>query len=530
MQRRRRTAGCIALLLSVALAVAGCSAGANEKSSAGNTKDLRIAMALGDASGLDPARQLADAQQLIIPLWGDTLVDVDQKNPTKIVPALAESWESSDDAKSFTFKLRKDVKFSTGAPMTAKDVKYSLDRVKYIAGPPSFKLSDVTAVTAVDDYTVKIDIANPDSSFVARMATQYFAVLDSADLAKNGGSDQPDAATADKASEYLDAKTIGTGPYMLKSWDRNQQMVFEKNPNYWGSKPVYDQITLKDVRTAATQSQLIAKGDVDIAMDIDPDTAKSAASGVKTVSEQSYNLIYLALNNVAPGVPELANPKVRQAIQKAIDYDGISKGLAEGAPRPAAMVPLGFQGSKDVKPTAYNVEDAKKLMAEAGVTSLAFDVKYANVTWYGVPQKTLWEKLAADLSKIGITVTLQPVEYDAWVTAFRNHEIPMTTGLWAPDYFDSSGYLDVFGRQQGLVAARVSAAIPGGEELYQEYLATVDSDKRKGVAADQIEVMKDDASIVPIVQPNKIILYSDTLTGVSYSPNKQVTIASIKPA
>ena len=530
MSARRKYVSGIGFLLAMVLTLSACSAGANEKSSTGDTKDLRIAVALGDAVSIDPARVLADAMQLITPLWGDTLVDVTQDDPTKLRPALAESWEASEDAKSYTLHLRKGVKFSTGATLTAKDVKFSLERFKNVGGSPAFMLGGLQDVTVVDDNTVKIELDAPDSSFIARLAAPNIVILDSSDLAQHGGSAATDAVTSDTSQSYLDSATVGTGPYKLKSWDRNQKMVFERNPDYWGTKGTYDQVTLLDVRTPATQAQLIAKGDVDIAMDIDPDTAKSAASGVKVSSTPSYNLIYLAVNNAAPGVPELGNAKVRQAIQMAVDYDGISKGLADGAKRPAAVVPLGFQGSDDVTPAKYDVEGAKKLMAEAGVNSLTLPVVYANVTWYGVPQKTLWEKLAADLSAIGITVDLKPVEYTEWATQFRANTIPLTSGLWAPDFYDSSGYLDVFGRNDGALAKRVSMNLPEGEDKYDEYLSTTEQEQRTSIATDLVKLMKTDASYIPIVQPNKLILYRDALTGVDYSPNKQITIATIKPA
>ncbi|WP_153502621.1 ABC transporter substrate-binding protein [Cumulibacter manganitolerans] len=529
MSIKRSTSLITAFFISLALLITGCSASQDEKSG-GSSNELRVAISLGDASGLDIAHEFADAQLLIVPLWGDTLIHSDSKDPTKLEPGLAKSWEANADATEYTVVLRDDVKFSTGKTMTADDVKFTVDRSRYIEGSPSSLLTNIKEVTVVDDHTVKFILNLSDSSFPAVLGIVYISPMDSAEAKKHGAVAEQGAATSDTAQEWLNANTIGTGPYMLESWDKNQKMTFKRNPNYYGDPPAYDKVTLVDVRSSATQSQLVSKGDVDIALDIDPDAAKSMGDGVKVLSDPSYNLIYMFLNNKNPAAPQLADPRVRQAIQHAINYDEIGQGLAGGAKRPAAVVPLGFQGSDAVKPATYDPNKAKSLLAEAGVTSMSLDVTFANMVLYGISLKTLWEKVSEDLSKVGITLNLLPVEYDAWLAKMQKGELTMSSSLWAPDYFDSATYFDVFGRNDGLVGKRAGINLPQNQGIFDQYLATTDKSKREDLATKLITNMRDDASLIPFVQPNKIIVHGTNITGVAYSPTQVLTIREIKPA
>ena len=524
-----RLAALVGLVLAVCLS--GCAAGSDPAPSNSASKDLRIAINLADMASLDLARVSADAMLAVVPLFGQTLVSVNPDDVTKLDPMLAESWEVSDDASSVTFTLRQDVTFSTGRPMTAEDVKFSFDRVKNIQGAPSDKLQSIESTTVIDDHTIRFDLVAPDSGFVASTATLFFAIMDSQEVIAQGGASDVAAVDTDDAQSFLDANTVGTGPYQLREWRRNEQAVFEPNPEYWGEEePAFDTITFADIREPATQAQLIQRGDVDVALDIDADTAAGLPTdnGVEVLTTPSFNLIYMALNNASADVPAFGDLRVRQAVQKVIDYDGISKGLAQGSPRPAAAVPLGFLGADDIEPVATDVEGAKQLMAEAGYED-GFDVEvsFANVVQYGVPLNALWEKLASDLAQIDIRLTLKPTEFDSWIEAYRAGELPMTSSFYGPDFFDTSMFLDPFGRNDGVVALRVAMDIPGNQALFDEYKASTDQELRRDLAEQMITAMRDDASIITIVQPKKIIAHRDDLSGVAYSPTSNVTVLDI---
>ncbi len=516
----------------VALSLTACGSGSSDSDSGNAADELRLGIALGDLATFDPARVLADAMQLVIPMYAETLVDVDQDDPKTVLPNLATSWEASEDLKTYTFKLRDDVTFPSGNTMTAEDVKFSLERVKNVQGASAFKMGIVDSVNVVDDTTVEFVLTGPDSSFPSRMAAPYLSVFDSKVLQENGAVSDASAVTADDAQAFMDKTTVGTGPYELEEWRRNSEVVFKLRDDYWGEAPAFDTIVLEDIRDASTQAQLVERGDIDIAMDIEPDTAASleGKDGIKVVTEPSFNINYLAMNHQSKDAPELADDKVRQAIQMAVDYDGISSALADGAPRPAAVVPIGFVGADKVEPIGYDPDAAKKLLDEAGVSGLELDVEFANVTWYGVSQQSLWEKLQSDFDKVGIKVNIRPVEYEKWIEGYRAGEFSITSGLWAPEDFDSSSYFDPFGREAGIYGERTSMDFPIGQKLYDEYLAEKDPAGRETIAEELITAMRDDATLIPLFQANKFLVHSDAVTGVRYSPNKQIRLAEIKPS
>ena len=520
-----------ALLAVALLGLTACGGDPSQRhGGSGAASELRIALALGDLSSLDPARSYSDANGPLLGLFGDSLTATATDDFSAVNPGLATAWSASSDLTTYTFTLRRDVRFSTGNVMTADDVVFSFDRLKNLHGASSYLTANIAKVQASDPQTVVFTLTGPDSAFPMIVSTPYMSILDSKALKQNGGVSDPSAVTGDTTQGFLDSNTVGTGPYTLKSWTRNQEVVFEANPDYWGDKPAYQTIVIKDVREASTQAQLLQGGDVAVALNIDPDTAKSLTNrGVEISRSPSLNLVYLAVNSKAPSVPQLGDPRVRQAIQKAIDYDGISATFSSGTRRPAGFDPLGLDGAEAVPPVAYDPNGAKELLAKAGATGLNFDVTFANAVWYGVPQSALWQKIKADLNAVGITINIKPAEYESWVENYRGGMSTITTGLWAPDFPSASGYFEVLARPDGLLSKRLSTAIPNGEQLYLDYLSEQDKAKRSETAATIVREFVDQASVIPIVQPATIVAHLPTVTGIGYSAQYILDLRAAKP-
>jgi peptide/nickel transport system substrate-binding protein len=531
MGKRTRWARCVALTLMLAL-VTACGGGVDRSAApAESTDQLRVALALGDLPSLDPARSYSDSTGPLLGLFGDTLTAIPADDLNGVDPALATEWQASDDLKTYTFTLRPGVKFSTGTEMTSADVVFSFDRLKNIQGPSGYLTANIDTVQAPDPQTVVFTLLTPDSTFPTAVSTPYMSILDSAALKENGGVADESAASSDKTQQFLDSQTVGTGPYVLRSWTRNQELIFDANPDYWAEKPAFQSIVIRDIREASTQAQLLQGGDVDVALNIDPDTAKSLADkGVSIASTQSLNMVYLGINNGAPNVPQLGDPRVRQAIAKAIDYDGINATFADGNARPGAFIPLGLDGSEAVSPVQYDPEGARALLAEAGATGLNFDVTFANVNWYGVPQSALWQKITADLAAVGITINIRPAEYESWVEHYRNGESTLTTGLWAPDFPSSAQYFDILARPEGLLSKRLNTTIPEGEQLYQDYLSEDDPAARSRTAETIAKEFAAQSSVLPVLQPNTIVAHAPWVADFGYSAQYIVGLRTARPA
>ena len=281
--------------------------------------------------------------------------------------------------------------------------------------------------------------------------------------------------------------------------------------------------------STTTQAQLLQGGEVDIALNIDPTTAKSLKSNSKLIVQESpsLNLIMLCLDDNFPG---LNNVDVRQAIAYVIDYNGIVKDLGGNAERPPVTVPLGLQGADSVSPYKTNLTKAKALMKSSGVKNLSFTAEFANNEPYGISDTDLWELLKQNLAEIGITVNLKPVDYNTWVNALIASKETVTTGIWSPDYMDSSDYFGVFGTTGSSNGTFFHMNIPGSAALFKKYLASSNTATRDKYANQLVAMMKSNATFIPLIQPNNIFVYSKAVTGLEYVPNQLLDISSVRPS
>jgi peptide/nickel transport system substrate-binding protein len=391
-------------------------AGGKWEAAAGDKKPETIVYAQAPLNirAFDPAKVLStDARSLGSNLY-DTLVYYNPKEPTVYTPGLAERWEISDDLSEWTFYLRKGVKFTTGREMVAKDVMYSITRgIKnnFVNYPPLRIYFDPdTGFKIIDDYTVKMTLKVPFAGWLALLRTAQTGILDSEYHQTLKTKDDP------TGSQALNKMSIGTGPFILKEWIKDNRVVYTKNPNYWGLQtgfrtPQYDRFIELNVPEPNNIKMMLDKGDVDWSGALTVDLAKAYDTDPKSKIRIEWKPVYIftaILMN--PKYPPLADPKVRQAIRYAIKYDEIVENIVSGVrlDRPI-MKPL--LGSEDRILYDYDLEKAKKLMAESSYPN-GFDMTLTIGTGVGVGAewRTLAVKEADDLSKIGIKVKIE--QYD----------------------------------------------------------------------------------------------------------------------
>jgi len=331
----------------------------------------------------------------------------------------------SKDGLTYTFTLRSGAKFTSGNPVTADDVRFSLRRLKYLKDNPSFFMDPVKDVEAMNPTTVKITLSAPDASFLAALAAIPCGIADAKTLIAKGATDAEDAKEKDKdkATEYLNNTSEGSGPYKLVSFTKNVEGVMERNPNYWGPKPYFAKVIIKHVPNGITQREMVERGDADVAHDLDADLVAKITPGgkIKLVEGLSMNQVYLTIQNNPDVAKELSDKKVRQAISYAIDYDGIIKGLVRGAgDRPPAILPIGVLGVDKTMNPQRDVAKAKQLLTEAGYPN-GFTVKlsYWTASLLGVAPEPLAAKLQADLAQVGIKATLAPGERSVVISEYR---------------------------------------------------------------------------------------------------------------
>jgi peptide/nickel transport system substrate-binding protein len=525
---RRGLAGPVALALAVLAVLAPCGGSAQAQS---RQETLIIARNIDDYVTNDPSRTYEYTSQMLDQAAYDTLVTVEAPDFTKIQPKLATKWEASKDGLTYTFQLRPGVKFASGNPLTAADVRFSFRRLKYLKDNPAFFMDGVKDVEVVNDTTVKVTLGAPDAGFMATLAAVPCGIIDAKTVMAQGGTDAEDAKEKDKATEWLNNNSAGSGPYRLTSFKKEEEAVLERNAGYWGPKPHFAKIVVRHIKDGTTQREMVERGDADVAHDFDPDIVAKIKEGpkIKLVSGLSMNQVYMGVNTNPEVSKELGDKRVRQAISYAIDYDGIIKGLIRGTgEQPPAMIPLGLLGADKSMARKRDVAKAKQLLADAGLPN-GFTVKlnYWTAPLLGVPPEPLAAKLQQDLAAVGIKVTLEPKERTVMLTEYRAGKPQLMLATWSPDYLDPDPYADAFYRKGGAAAKRVFYDNPRMVDLIATAKAEQDVKKREGLYKEITKLALEDVPFIILIQPKSYVGLNPAIKGYAIHPIWFVTLAKL---
>jgi len=482
----------------------------------GDARDLIIARDM-DLTTLDPQRVYCDTCQIYMTAIYETLIGVDPADITKLVPRLAETFEANADNTEFTFTLKPDATFADGSPVTSADVKFSWERLAGLEGSASYLMSGFSAIETPDEQTVKVTFDAPNSAFMNIVSAPYMGIVNAKMAEANGAT----AGTDDSAEQWFLENSAGSGPFMLESYAEGDSLVLARNDEYWGDPTPFPSVTLRQVKDATTQLQQLQQGDVDIAMQISFDSVGQLEGDENVTTElvDSYNYVYLALSPGAAGGEDLSDPLVREAIKKALDYEGILDTTVAGNGKlQASPIPNGFEGSDGLPLPERDVEGAQALLEEAGVDGLTLNATYPTINVYGVDFDTMMAKVQQDLSEIGVELELEPVEIAQWAELVESDGIPVTAVYFAPDHIDASQYVQYFGLIEGSSWLGRSGAEPNPEEqqLFADVLAA--SGKEKTDLYNQLgQAMIDDLIILPLVNPGLVLASASDITGVRYS-------------
>jgi len=373
-------------------------------------RDLTIALR-SEPTSMDPQfHALTSNIQLSHTLF-DKLATADENiNP---VPQLAESWEVDENV--WTFKLRPDVKFSNGQPLTAEDVIFTFNRVPNVPNSPSsfqLFLAGIQQVEALDPLTLRIttDGANP----ILPINLSQIPIL--SHEAAAGPATEGKTTTELNRGDGL----IGTGPYKFVSWQRGADLVFERNENYWGPEPAWDKVTYRMISNPAARVASLLAGDVDViegpSTDDIPRLEKD--SNLRVIQTPSVRLIYIHINqsdDLPPGLksPDGKNPlkdaRVRKALSLAIDRQAIVARIMGGVAQAAGdLLPYPSFGTSEARSEApkADLEKAKELLAEAGYGD-GFELSLGSPAGRYTNDQEIAQAVASMWSRIGLKVDVQ---------------------------------------------------------------------------------------------------------------------------
>tara|TARA_R110002051_G_scaffold98718_1_gene168931 strand:- start:12 stop:1490 length:1479 start_codon:yes stop_codon:yes gene_type:complete len=389
--------------------------------------DITVAMQL-EPPHLDPTSAAAGAIDSV--LYSNVFEGLTRfMGDGSVVPGLAESWEISEDGLTYTFKLHSGVTFHDGTTMDAEDVKFSLDRINADDSVNAQKalFSAISEVNVVDPTTVEIKLSEPNGNLLFNLAWGDAVIV------------------APESIDNIKQLPIGTGAFKFTSWTQGDNIMIEKNPNYWGTPAALDMATFKFISdpTAAFASMMAEDVDVFVAFPAPENLPQFEADPrFQVLVGSTEGETILAMNNKqAP----FDNVKVREAVAHAINRQAIIDGamFGYGTPIGTHFAPHNPAYVDETALSAFDPEKAKALLAEAGFTDgfeTTLDLPPPSYARRG------GEIIAAQLADVGITAKINNVEWAQWLeTVFKgknfgltivSHTEPMDIGVYAnPDYY-----------------------------------------------------------------------------------------------
>ena len=446
-------------------------------------KDIFVFGRNQDSKTLDPVLTADNIDIWILPNIYDQLVRLNPKD-NKLEPDLAEKWDISADKATYTFTLRKGVVFSDGSPVKASDVKWSLDRARDTNnGIWAWSLDPIDSITTPDDSTVVIKLKTPSVTFLAPLAMFNASVTSQAYFTKVG---------ADKFGQ----EPLGTGPYLLKSWDKGQSLVLERNPKYWEpGLPITDQIKFVNIPDDNTRVLQLQSGDID-AMEYLPLSRVGELKDDPNVTVQlipSTFVQYLLPNN---RVEPYNDKNVRLALYYATDRQALLKTITFGLGTIANsyMSPATPFYSKDVTAPEFDLAKAKEYLAKS---------KFPNgftttLTIVGDDQTDVQIATAVKemYSKIGVTVNIEQVDQGTRSARYDKSDFQMMTSYWTDDMVDPdelTTYIAYFPASQSMQSGYNNADL---NKLIEQARLESDLTKRAEDYKKIQQIFNDDAPII----------------------------------
>jgi ABC-type transport system substrate-binding protein len=404
---------------------------------------LRLASS-SDVNTLDPALGYDEVSWLFEQMQFDTLVDYD--DGTRIVPELAESWTTSDDGLRWEFRVRGDVRFSTGRAMTAADIAYSLRRIltpsvhslgaeffQNIAGAAEYVAGTAPSVRGLEAPSADrlvVTLVTPDPLFLHKLTMPFASAVDREAVERAG---QGGFARA----------PVGTGAFRLAEWMQGRRMRLERNPHYWRpGLPYLDGVEL----TIGLSDQLAwfqyQRGALDVTAIPSAEYTRVAADpryAPLVVRRTTIRTQYVAFNCA---LPPFDRPDVRRALALAIDRERLVELIDGRGSIARGIVPPAMEGfAGDVVPMPYDPEGARRGLEAAG---LGQGISTTLWTQRDDGPLRLAQSMQQDLAAVGVDVTLKPVDFPALIEAVRNPgQVPMFLLGWEADLPDPSNFLTV---------------------------------------------------------------------------------------
>ncbi len=498
---------------------------------------LVIGLDISDGRNYDTARSSDLTPPLTLGAVYDTLVTLAPDDLVNLKPGLATEWTPMDGGKTWRFKLRPGVKFWDGSPFAAEDVKFSLDRLINLKDQPAIVAANMGAVTIVDPMTVDVGVKNPAEPLLIDMTSPAFYIYSKKMALAQGAVADPGADQTDKATNWLNSVSAGTGAYHMVRWERNSEVELRRNPNWWGGTAPFERIVIRHISDGGAQLLAVRKGDIDIAMNLSAEQLDTLAGNadVKVIQGSSTDTLYFMMSSDTTLNPVLAKPEARRAVAMALDYDGMIKALVGGfAERPPSFLPNGIAGTTAAQTKAFGYHEdlakARQLLAAAGAPAgFEFELTYPSATYFSTSYALLTQKMQADLARVGIKMTLRPMDNVNWRSQFNAGKLQATMAPWNSP--SPNPYLWT-GASVQRVAARMRWT-PDQEikDIVSAGAAELDAAKQAVIYERYARILVDNANYVTLMQPIYRVAVNKSVADVQLTANVwKMELTKVRPA
>lgn len=495
------------LLTALALVAAGCGGGGEavdlgddaedtggtDSAPEGGDGQTLVAAISGTPDQLDPHLTSAYASFQILENVYDTLVAPD--DALEMQPALAESWETSEDELTWTFALREGVTFHDGSEFGADDVVYSMDRIAE-EGANAFRLDGVEEVTAVDDATVEVQLSRPVPNLLSNLgAFKGLAIV------AEGAADDVDLAT----------EANGTGPFRLASYSETDGADLEANADHWGEVPALGGVEFRVISEPTAALTALQGGEVDWTDNVPPQQISELEGGEEVVLEAvpSNDYWYLAPNAAREPFDD---PLVREAIAWAIDREAVTAAARFDAATPnQTAIPEGNPFHFDYAPYSPDPDRARELLEEAGATDVTMELMVTDEYPESIQAAQV---IDTQLAEVGIDVEIRTLDFATWLDeqAAGNFDAFMLSWLGnidPDDFYYAQHVTDGTFNFHGYSNPDVDAGLQSARE-------ESDEDTRRELYEEAVTLIVDEASYVYLYNPDVVHAWSPELAG--YEP------------